>query len=398
MRSNSSARMAHEYAASREAFERLTQIMCTEVSIPVSDRYNALYGEEDLHHSITLLSIEGRYAESGMRRLAVEASSARVPSGSWVRDAVSRLSESDVSMKVERALDSTLGELRRFGVFNEPVVCAMDKHQIPRYDEGMEPFLTRGKQKAGTMKFETYATLQCVEDGRRAQVACAHVGPLDDSADVIACLLGQARLRAVEVSLLLLDREFFSASCMARLEKEGQRYLMPCKLTSRTKEAIREHARGERRRVSRCKITSTEGREGAYNIVILPRRGCEEERDPLKRYIAFATNIPRRFVMWNVRRLPDDYRRRWGIETGYSGVEGLRARTTSKSHALRLLYFYYALVLYNAWLLSNLIIAKRFYKVLEAPIIEMQTLKVTIHRVVIASFAEDRHKRNRTGG
>jgi hypothetical protein len=394
---NSSLRMAHEYRASREAFERLTQVMCTEVSIPVSDRYNALYGEEDLHRSLTLLSTENRYAESGMRTLAIEASSTRVPSGSWVRDAVSRLSEGEVTEKAERALGSTVRELRRFGVFNEPVVCAMDKHQVPRYDEGMEPFLTRGKEKAGTMKFETYATLQCVEEGRRAQVACAHVGPLDGNADVISGLLEQARLREVEVSLLLLDREFFSASCMARLEKEGQRYLMPCKLTSRTKEAIREHAQGKRRRVSRCRITSTERMEGAYTIVILPRKGCEDEPDPLKRYIAFATNIPRRFVMWNVRRLPDEYRRRWGIETGYAGVEGLRARTTSKSHALRLLYFYYALILYNAWLLANLIIAKRFSKVLEAPIIEMQMLKVTVHGIVIASFGVG-HSWRDTGG
>jgi hypothetical protein len=383
---NSVLRMAHEYAASREAFERLTQIMCTEVSIPVSDRYNALYGEEDLHHSLTLLSTENRYAESGMKRLAIEASSARVPSGSWVRDAVSRLSEEDAANKSESALGSTLRELRRFGVFNEPVVCAMDKHQIPRYDEGMEPFLVRGQQKAGTMKFETYATLQCVEEGRRAQVACAHVGILDDNADVIAGLLGQARLHEVEVSLLLLDREFFSASCMARLEKGGQRYLMPCKLTRRTKDAIRECAQGKRRRVSRCTITSTEGREGAYNIVILPRKGCEKEEDPLKRYVAFATNIPRRFAMWNVRRLPDDYRRRWGIETGYAGVEGFRARTTSKNHALRLLYFYYALILYNAWLLANLIMARRFSKILGGPIIQVQALKAAIHAIVVASF------------
>ena len=383
---NSVLRMTHEYAASREAFERLTQIMCTEVSIPVSDRYNALYGEEDLHHSLTLLSTENRYAESGMKRLAIEASSARVPSGSWVRDAVSRLSEEDTANKSESALGSTLRELRRFGVFNEPVVCAMDKHQIPRYDEGMEPFLVRGQQKAGTMKFETYATLQCVEEGRRAQVACAHVGILDDNADVIAGLLGQVRLHEVEVSLLLLDREFFSASCMARLEKGGQRYLMPCKLTRRTKDAIRECAQGKRRRVSRCTITSTEGREGAYNIVILPRKGCEKEEDPLKRYVAFATNIPRRFAMWNVRRLPDDYRRRWGIETGYAGVEGFRARTTSKNHALRLLYFYYALILYNAWLLANLIMARRFSKILGGPIIQVQALKAAIHAIVVASF------------
>ena len=384
---NSVLRMAHEYAASKEAFERLTQIMCTEVSIPVSDRYNALYGEEDLHHSLTLLSTENRYAESGMKRLAIEASSARVPSGSWVRDAVSRLSEEDTANKSESALGSTLRELKRFGVFNEPVVCAMDKHQIPRYDEGMEPFLVRGQQKAGTMKFETYATLQCVEEGRRAQVACAHVGILDDNADVIAGLLGQARLHEVEVSLLLLDREFFSASCMARLEKGGQRYLMPCKLTRRTKDAIRECAQGKRRRVSRCTITSTEGREGAYNIVILPRKGLESEEDPLKRYVAFATNIPRRFAMWNVRRLPDDYRRRWGIETGYAGVEGFRARTTSKNHALRLLYFYYALILYNAWLLANLIMARRFSKIpMTRPIIQMQIVKTTFHMIIVASF------------
>jgi Transposase DDE domain len=184
-------------------------------------------------------------------------------------------------MKVERALDSTLGELRRFGIFNEPVICAMDKHQIPRYDEGMEPFLTRGREKAGTFKFETYATLQCVEDGRRAQVACAHVGPLDDNADVIASLLEQARLRGVEVSLLLLDREFFSASCIARLEKGGQRYLMPCKLTSRTKEAIREHEQGKRRRVSRCEITSSE-RGGRAPTTSSSSRG-EDARTSLTR-------------------------------------------------------------------------------------------------------------------
>jgi Transposase DDE domain len=384
---NSVLRMTHEYAASEEAFEKLTQIMCTEVSIPVSERYNALSGEEDLHHSLTLLAIENRYAESGMRRLAIEASSVRVPSGSWVRDAVSRLSQQDVTDKAGRAMDSTLKELREFGVFNVPVVCAMDKHQVPRYDEGMESFLTRGPEKAGTMKFETYATLQCVDEGRRAQIACAHVGILDDNADIIAGLLEQARLREIEISLLLLDKEFYSASCMVRLEKDGQRYLMPCKLTYAVKRAIREHAEGKRRKVSRCTVTPSERREVAsFNIVILPRKGCEKESDPLKRYIAFATNIPKRFVMWNVRRLPNDYRRRWGIETGYAGVETFRARTTSKNHSLRLLHFFYALILYNAWLLANLIIARRFSKVLDGPIVETQIFKVAFHRIIVSSF------------
>jgi IS4 transposase len=54
--------------------------------------------------------------------------------------------------------------------------------------------------------------------------------------------------------------------------------------------------------------------------------------------------------------------RRKGIETGYSGVERFRA-TTSTNHSLRLLNFFYALILYNAWLLANMIMARRFSKI-----------------------------------
>lgn len=99
-KSDSSVRMAHEYAVSKEAFQKATQIMCREVSIPVSDRYNAKYGETDLHHSLMALSMENRYAESGMRCLSIEASSKRVPSGSWVRDTVGRVPEKEMEEKL----------------------------------------------------------------------------------------------------------------------------------------------------------------------------------------------------------------------------------------------------------------------------------------------------------
>ena len=189
--------------------------------------------------------------------------------------------------------------------------------------------------------------------------------------------------------MLLLDREFFSSSsCILRLEKSGQRYLMPCRLTPGVKKAIMEYARGERKRLSRCMITPYEGEPASFNLLILPRKGCEkeEEQDPLKGYIAFATNIPMRLVTWNVAGLPEDYRKRWGIETGYSGVEEFRARTTSRNHALRLIYFFHALILYNAWLLANLIIAKRFSKLLTKPMIGLQIVRSTFHSIIVESF------------
>ena len=84
-----------------------------------------------------------------MKRLRIEASSVRVPSGSWVRDTVSSLPERDITDKTERAMDSTLKELRGFGVFNQPVVCGMDKHRSRGTTMGWSPSSRVGGGRRG---------------------------------------------------------------------------------------------------------------------------------------------------------------------------------------------------------------------------------------------------------
>ena len=91
-------------------------------------------------------------------------------------------------------------------------------------------------------------------------------------------------------------------------------------------------------------------------------------------------------ILWNIHKLLKDYRLRWGIESGYVGVEQFRARTTSRNHSLRLLYFYYALILYNAWLLANLTLAKRFSKFLGEPIMRVAIIKAAIRSIIVDSF------------
>ncbi len=384
---NSSDRMAHEYGASREAYEKATQIMCTEVSIPVSDRYNSLYDERDLQHALMALSISNGYAESGMRRLSVEAG-ARVPSGSWVRDRVGSIDEEEMTTMLGHALDSTLEQVKSFRVFTSPIVAAIDTHDLPRYDRNLDRgFLRRGKQDRGTTKHEVYATLQCVEEGRRAQIACEQFGFFDEKEEVVGRLLTTARLNEIEISLLLLDRGFFSSPVMNALQKNDQTFLMPCILHDGIKEAVIEYAGGERKRVSRYEMGPKESRV-SFALVMLPKAGAsKQETDPLKKFIPFASNMPWKKIIWNVRRLPTDYRMRWGIESGYTGIEQFRARTTSRNHSLRLLYFFYSMVLYNAWLLANLILTKRFGRMLGRPIISIQAIKATLQRIIVQSFA-----------
>ena len=383
--------MAHKYGASKEAFDKVTQIMCTEVSIPVSHRYNARLGENDLHHALMALSISNGYAESGMRRLAMEASSLDVPSGSWIRDAVEKVKESKMTIMLNDALQSTLDRVKPFGVFATPVTAGLDKHKIPRYDSTTDRgHLTRGKYERGTTIYETYATLQCVEEGRRAQVACEHVRLFDENTELISRLLTNAKLEEIDISLLLLDREFFSCAVINGLKKLRQIFLMPCRLTKGVKQALTEYAQGTRKPVSNHAIRGcrAEKEEASFTLVILPKRGCEKENDPLKRYTPFATNIHIGKILWNISRLSKDYRLRWGIETGYNAIEQFRARTTSRNHSLRLLYFYYAMILYNAWLLANLTLARSIYKHLKNPIITVQVLKAVFGRTIIKSIGK----------
>jgi hypothetical protein len=198
--------MAHECAASKDAYEKTTQIMSSKVSIPTSNRYNATYGENDLHHALTALAISNAYAESGMSDLAIQARkvepSARVPCGSWVRDAVEKVEESRMTSMLNEALRSSLNEVKAFGVFAMPVMAGLDKHKIPRYDPTTDGgHLTRGKHERGTTTFETYGSLQCVEEGMRVQIACEHVGLFDKNSELVDKLITRARLEGVRISL-----------------------------------------------------------------------------------------------------------------------------------------------------------------------------------------------------
>jgi hypothetical protein len=167
MNTTSSVRMAHEYSASMESFERMTQIMRTEVSIQCSTRCNSIYDENDLHHALIALSIGNSYVESGMRRLALESSSMNVPSGSWLRDTVEKVPEEEMINRLKHALESTAASIGSFKLFNMPIMAAVDSHKIPRYDEKMERSFEEASMQMGHRRSKfipTFSVLKMAED------------------------------------------------------------------------------------------------------------------------------------------------------------------------------------------------------------------------------------------
>lgn len=367
----------HMSECSFQAYTSLLQIMCTNVSIPCSARYNAIYDEEDLHASLINLSVNGLYAESGMERLSIS-SGRRLPSGSWVRDRVSVLSEEQIKDMMGRAHANMLDKLKEFDIFNTPVTAAIDYHKIPRYDKMTDEKLVRSKHEDGTCRFECYATLQCVEQGRRAQICAHQVGCFDEKDAIIEKLVTESRLSGIGISLLLLDRGFFAIDAIKMLKKLHVRFMTPCIMNDGIKKALQEYIEGKRKSISRYTMGKGE-RSTSFTLVILPRPDSNKNK---KRYLLFATNIPVGHILWNIHKLPEDYRSRWGIETGYRDAEEIRARTTSTNNSIRLLYFLYSLILYNAWLLANLMIASRFSLRMAEPIIQLKIMAAYLERML----------------
>ena len=54
-----------------------------------------------------------------------------------------------------------------------------------------------------------------------------------------------------------------------------------------------------------------------------------------------------------ISKIPDEYKKRWGIETGYACMERIRPRTSSRNDSIRMPLMYLPLVIYNAWIMEN---------------------------------------------
>ena len=129
------------------------------------------------------------------------------------------------------------------------------------------------------------------------------------NSEEIANLLVESRLNGIEISVLLMDREFFSADVIKKLIKIKQKFIVPCKNTPRIKMALKEYEKNERGAVSAYSFED-DGESVNFTIVILPKAKPFSER-PEDRYMAFATNL--QDALWNILNVPEEYRKRWGI-------------------------------------------------------------------------------------
>ena len=351
--------------------------------IKTSDKHNAIYATDDFIRCLTRAAVSnGQVAGCTMSARDVPAAPGmpRNPTDEWIRSVAIRSKPGQIQDCLAETVGRQLNQLRDMGMITngQKTDAAIDMHLIPRYDKKYGSELVRSKKKSGTIVFERYITIQCIVKHCRLVLGALHMPALEDTADFVRKIIDSARRAGAELGVVMLDREFFSAAVISELDAAGVRCIIPCKNTDTVVATLNENGDVKKRRREVKSVISGTTKSARYTMVITKRRKkrsgkTDVEKLPAhERLIGFATNVP--------GIDPNEYSRRWGIETGYRMIENARVRTHSKSPVVRMLYFVYSAAVFNAWVMANAMMRNFTGIVTEDPLITQQCLNDVIKR------------------
>jgi hypothetical protein len=264
------------------------------------------------------------------------------------------------------------------------VYLAVDYHDIPRYLKRKRDWKSRkkncddidkivhSKKQSGTHNFHRIISADIVEN-EKFTIDFEPVFPDAIRREITMCLIEKARTM-VNIKAVLMDREFFAAPTVSSLQEGKISFVIRAIKTKRINKFLEEFKDDKRtwkmyeyefnktshssRKRQRIKVKT--------NLVIVDNSKVEripaDKYDEDDRYFMFITNI-----LVNSQemafQLARDFRKRWGIETGYRTKKKFRGKTCSLSYAIRLFLILLSFVLYNLWISINSKLKNRIWNI-----------------------------------
>lgn len=371
-------RMVLERKVSSKVFQFAVDVMTEHLKFPAAK--NSVYSTRDIHGCLLQLSLREGYAEGGLANLSLRCNGPnKVPTGRTFRGRVERVEVKEIRKAFIEANDEVLRTVRGFGIFRRRTVVAIDYNRKPFYGDPDVKMVIGGPNDRGTCWCYCYASIHVVEAGKRLTLYTMSINQFTEKASAVERLLSEARERGVHVKLVLLDRAFFTVEVIALLKRLSIRFIMPAVKNRKVKDAIREYHESKAEAVQRFPMGKGENTV-CFNLAIYPRpserktKTKKRRRSIYDRYLPFATNLSKDVATRLPTFIPEEYRRRWGIETGYRVQGSVEAKTTSTNYALRLLYQMASVFVYNVWQYANLLLSRAAKKLFEKPLIKLGNL------------------------
>ncbi len=254
-----------------------------------------------------------------------------------------------ISMLIDRTVQMTIAN----GAFSNPVNAAIDEHDEPYYGIDNRYLINAPFHRfRGTDKAYRFATLESVKNGGRLTLSIMKKEQLDgvDNANEVDYLLKHAMSLGIKINMVLMDRGYLDAGVIRRVESLKLKYIIPARDNPKVlkyKKMEMKYYNGIQFLVINDRISS--GKESVetnfVHIVYYPDRKRHD--------FSFYTNI--NVDEDNARELAEIYRERWGIENGYLEKKDVKEKTHSPDMGVRYFLFFLSVLLYNMWVLFNLL-------------------------------------------
>jgi len=222
---------------------------------------------------------------------------------------------------------------------------AIDYVNVPYYGQKTEEnveYVVGSQAKRSTTRFYCYASVSCLKGNKRLTLAAIPVKCDDTQPELIERLLHSIEPYQLQVKCLFLDREFYNVKTLRYLHEKEIPFVMPAVRKGKSG-GIRQFERGRTSFTTKYPL-GKERFEITLHVVACYEKGRKERHGVTYRF--FTSNR----VNWSPKKVAEQYRKRFGIESSYRQMNVLKGVTTSRCPALRYLYVLIALLLRNIWM------------------------------------------------
>lgn len=374
----------------REVLDELTTVVFPAFDFDRSD--GVIYDDEELLLLESLLGATGTAANGDAETYGDHVNPepnvddpffADGPTGEILPEAIKDLEIEKITEMVNRGAARVLTRAKPTIEFEQPAMLAIDMTYIAYYGEREELVRVQGAPEDKSYDWcHKVATASIVGDSILFTAAMLPIGDADDHdpdayageeksyrvGGVVRGLVDIVEARTtLRIRRVFADREFHAADVVAALEERGLFYVIPAARDDRIKRFIaRMNEDGDGQ-----KQVTVQDEYGIYGPVkdsggvrkraettlvgLPPDEDCDQTQ-------VFLTNLDLndeiRLDRRSTRRRIKRYTRRGGIENSYGGIKQFAPWTTSREYAVRLFHFGFAMLLYDMWLLVDLLVQR----------------------------------------
>ena len=216
---------------------------------------------------------------------------------------------------------------------------AVDFHDISYYGDKNTPGIRGIKLKNGSSWGKSFCTLDIIGTSHLT-LDVIDINSLNKNYSLlIESLFKRLKTIGVKTGTAYLDKEFFNTDVISKLDELKVNFVIAAKSNKVINKELKNHQKEYGNTSTIFEYRFQKGGP-SFNIVAI-------YNDKKKKYLLFATNKKAESIEKFEKMIPEEYRKRWNIETGYRVKNEFKIRSCTKSPVARVLFFIIQCIMYN---------------------------------------------------